>query len=194
MPDWPKITARRTTRISPWVEIIERAVEFAPGSPPELYHAVAQQDYIAIVALTPDGRIPIVRQYRPALEQFTWELPAGLVDQGEAAIDTCRRELMEETGFPAHVVHELGVYAPCTARLSNRVHSFFVATAARAEQPVTEAGIELRLVTLAELSALIQSGDFVLQLHIGAILLAGLAGHINLSAFRLPGQSEPAKP
>lgn len=193
MPDWPKITARRTTRISPWVEIIERAVEFAPGSPPELYHAVGQQDYIAIVALTPDGRIPIVRQYRPALEQFTWELPAGLVDQGEAAIDTCRRELMEETGFPSRVVHELGVYAPCTARLSNRVHSFFVETTARPERPPTEAGIEFKLVTPAELSALIQSGDFVLQLHIGAILLAGLAGHINLAAFRLPGQSDPAK-
>jgi len=45
-----------------------------------------------IVALTPDGRLPIVRQYRPALEQFTWELPAGMVDQGEAAADCCRRD------------------------------------------------------------------------------------------------------
>ena len=193
MTDWPRIKARRVTRISPWMEIIEREVEFAPGGKPELYHAVAQQDYIAIVALTPDGRIPIVRQYRPALEQFTWELPAGMVENGEDAADCCRRELLEETGFRAVTVHALGSYAPCTARLSNRVHSFFVATAARAEQPASEAGIELRLVTPAELGALIQSGEFVLQLHIGAILLAGLAGHINLAAFRLPGQHGPAK-
>jgi len=194
MTDWPKIKARRTTRISPWVEIIEREVEFTPGGKPELYHAVGQQDYIAIVALTPDGRIPIVRQYRPALEQFTWELPAGMVDQGETAADCCRRELMEETGFRAVTVHALGCYAPCTARLSNRVHSFFVATAARAENPPTEAGIELRLVTPAELGALIKSGEFVLQLHIGAILLAGLAGHINLAALQWPDRSGPAKP
>ena len=185
MTDWPKIKARRATRISPWVEIIEREVEFTPGSPLELYHAVGQQDYIAIVALTPDGRIPIVRQYRPALEQFTWELPAGMVDQGETAVDCCRRELMEETGFSVRSLQALGSYAPCTARLSNRVHSFFVATAARAEQPATEAGIELRLVTPAELGALIQSGEFVLQLHIGAILLAGLAGYIDLGAFQV---------
>src|SRR5215475_1020457 len=84
MTDWPKIKARRTTRVSPWMEIIEREVEFTPGAKPELYHAVAQQDYIAIVARTPDGQIPIVRQYRPALERFTWELPAGLVDKSES--------------------------------------------------------------------------------------------------------------
>ena len=106
--DWPRIKTRRTTRVSPWMEIIEREVEFAPDAPAELYHAVGQQDYIAIVALTPDGRIPIVRQYRPALERFTWELPAGLVDVGEAAADCCKRELMEETGYPARAVHALG--------------------------------------------------------------------------------------
>ncbi len=194
MTDWPKIKARRTIDISPWMHVIEREVEFTPGSPLELYHAVGQQDYIAIVALTSDGRIPIVRQYRPALEQFTWELPAGMVDQGETAADCCRRELMEETGFRAVTVHALGCYAPCTARLSNRVHSFFVATGAHAEQPASEAGIVLRLVTPAELGALIQSGEFVLQLHIGAILLAGLAGHLDLGAFRVAGQSEPARP
>ncbi|MFZ1196345.1 MAG: hypothetical protein WAN49_13055, partial [Pseudolabrys sp.] len=61
MTDWPKITARRTINVSPWTQIIEREVEFAPGAKPELYHAVGQQDYTAIVARTPDGRIPIVR-------------------------------------------------------------------------------------------------------------------------------------
>jgi 8-oxo-dGTP pyrophosphatase MutT (NUDIX family) len=181
--DWPKIKARRTTTISPWMAIIEREVEFSPGAPVELYHAVAQQDYIAIVAMTPEGRIPIVRQYRPALERFTWELPAGLVDEGEDAAQACARELMEETGYPAKAVHALGSYAPCTARLSNRVHSFFVETEARAADAPIEAGIELKSVTPAELGALIASGEFTLQLHIGALMLAGLRGHLDLAAF-----------
>ena len=187
--DWPKIKTRRTTTISPWVAIIEREVQFAPGAAAEFYHAVGQQDYIAIVARTPDGKIPIVRQYRPALERFTWELPAGLVEKGEAPAETCKRELLEETGFPALAVHALGDYSPCTARLSNRLHSFFVETDARAE--AAEAGIEPKLVTAAELAALIRSGEFVLQLHIGAILLAGLRGHIDLAAFSPAGG--PAK-
>jgi ADP-ribose pyrophosphatase len=184
MSGWPKIKSLRTTKISPWMEIIEREVEFAAGQPSELYHAVAQQDYIAIVAFTPDRKIPIVRQYRPALERFTWELPAGLVDKGETAAETCRRELLEETGFPAKAVHALGVYAPCTARLSNQIHSFFVETGPRIEAQVAEPGIELKLLSPGELAALILAGEFDLQLHIGAILLAGMRGHIDLGPFQ----------
>ena len=183
--NWPKIKARRTTHVSPWMAVIEREVEFAPGAERELYHAVGQQDYIAIVAALPDGRIPIVRQYRPALESFTWELPAGLVDPGEDAAACCRRELMEETGFMTRAVHALGCYAPCTARLSNRVHSFFAEIDSIIEGKGAEPGIELKLVSPAQLAEQILTGEFVLQLHIGAILLAGLRGYLDLGAFQI---------
>ncbi len=183
MIDFPRIKSRRTIDVSPWMKVIEREVEFTAGAKAELYHAVGQQDYIAIVALTPDGTIPIVRQYRPALERFTWELPAGLVDKGEDAATTCARELMEETGLPSQAVHRLGIYAPCTARLSNQLHSFFVAAGRRPDGQPIEAGIELRLVTPAELAAMIRSGEFALQLHIGALMLAGMAGFIDLGVF-----------
>jgi ADP-ribose diphosphatase len=181
---WPKITARRSIEISPWMTVIEREVEFAQGAPAELYHAVGQQDYIAIVAMTPDGKIPIVRQYRPAVEGFTWELPAGMVEPGEDATDCCRRELLEETGLTARSVHALGRYAPCTARLSNHTHSFFVATEPAVSAKTGEPGIEVKLVSLAELGDLIRSGAFVSQLHIGALFLAGLAGHFDMAAFK----------
>ena len=187
--NWPKIKARRTTRVSPWMTIIEREVEFAPGAERELYHAVGQQDYIAIVAALPDSRIPIIRQYRPALESFTWELPAGLVEPGEDAIACCRRELMEETGFAAGAVHALGSYAPCTARLSNRVHSFFAEVDLIAERKPAESGIELKLVSPAQLGELILAGEFVLQLHIGTLLLAGLHGRVDLDAFQATQKS-----
>jgi 8-oxo-dGTP pyrophosphatase MutT (NUDIX family) len=180
--DWPKISGRRVIPISPWMNVIERAVEFSAGATPELYHAVGQQDYIVIVAMTPDKRLPIVRQYRPALEAFTWEFPAGLVEKNEDAADTCRRELKEETGLVARAVHRLGDYSPCTARLSNRVHSFFVETEMASGAPGIERGISMRLIDMTELGALIRSGEFVLQLHLGALLLAGLHGHLDLAA------------
>jgi len=179
--DYPKIVARRRTRISPWVEIIEREIEFAAGAAPELYHSIGQQDYLGIVAMVPDGRIPIVRQFRPAFEGFTWELPAGLVEPGEDAGEACARELKEETGLAARKVYPLGTHWPCTARLSNRMHTFFVE--AEAGPVDAEQGMEAKLVSPAELARLIRAGDFVLQLHIGAILLAGMAGHLDLAAF-----------
>ncbi len=180
---WPKIRSRKTIKISQWMELIEREVEFAEGAPPEIYHAVGQQDYIAILARTPEGKIPIVKQYRPALEKFTWELPAGMVEAGEDPAECCRRELLEETGMPAAKVHALGTYAPCTARLSNRLHSFFVETDARDPRQAVEAGIDVKLVSQAELAELIRAGEFVLQLHIGAIMLAGMRSFIDLGDF-----------
>jgi ADP-ribose diphosphatase len=180
----PKIISRRPTRVSPWIEIVERSVEFGAGDAPEIYHAISQQDYVAIVARIPDGRFPIVRQFRPAVEVFTWEFPAGTVDQGEAPAECCRRELLEETGYPARAVHALGSYTPCTARLSNRIHSFFVETGPRAENAAAEEGIEVKLVTPNELAALILSGEFTSQLHVGALLLAALRGHLDIAAFR----------
>ena len=182
MGEFPKIKSRRITEISPWMKVIEREVAYKNGTT-ELYHAVGQQDYIAIVALTPDGRIPIVRQYRPALERHTWELPAGLVDEGEDPAQTCERELMEETGYPSKAVHALGIHAPCTARLSNRIHSFFVEAGPRPAGQTIEAGIELNLVTPDELAAMIFSGEFPLQLLVGALMLAGMRGFIDLTAF-----------
>jgi ADP-ribose pyrophosphatase len=73
-------------------------------------HAVAQADYITILAITPSGKIPIVRQFRRAVEQYTWELPAGLLEPGEIPLETCRRELKEETGLGVLSIKPLGSY------------------------------------------------------------------------------------
>ena len=182
MGEFPKIKSKRTIDISPWMNVIEREVAYKNGTT-AVYHAVGQKDYIAIVALTPDGRIPVVRQYRPAMERFTWELPAGLVDDGEDPAQTCERELLEETGYPSKAVHALGIHAPCTGRLSNMVHSFFVEAGPRPPGATIEAGIELNLVSPDELAAMIFSGEFPQQLHIGALMLAGMRGFLDLSAF-----------
>ncbi len=178
--EWPKIRARRTTAISQWMEIIARDVEFAPGEAPQIYHAVVQQDYIAIVARTPDGRFPIVRQYRPALEMFTLEFPAGLVDPGEDPAEGCRRELMEETGLTARAIHPLGTAAACSGRLSNRIHSFFVETGERVADFKPEPGLSVELVAPEELVRMIATGEFVQQLHLGALMLAELRGFLKL--------------
>jgi 8-oxo-dGTP pyrophosphatase MutT (NUDIX family) len=178
--DWPKVKGRRTTKLSPWADIIEREIEFAPGTKSEIYHAVRQPDYIAMLAVTPDGTIPIVRQYRPALESFTWELPAGTVDDGETAIAAASRELMEETGYPSLKVHPLGTFAPCSGRLANKVHSFFIEAGGKVADHTPEAGIEVRLVTPAGLAVIIKAGKFDSQQHLGTLMLARLHGLLDL--------------
>lgn len=176
---WPKIKSRQTITLSPWVDIIAREVEFGPASV-EIYHAVKPPDYLAIVARTPSGHFPIVHQYRPALETFTWELPAGLAEPGEDLAESCRRELLEETGYTARAIHTLGTAAPCSGRLSNLIHSFFVETGERRTDFVPEEGMSTKLVTSDELVEMIKRGEFISQLHIGALLLAQLRSFIYL--------------
>ena len=112
-----RIVARRERRLSPWTTLIEKDVEFAPGRPPDTYHAFGPFDWVVAVARLPDGRIPIVRQFRPGIEQYTWELPSGLIDPGEDAETACRRELLEETGLRAERLTYLGGLRPDSGRL-----------------------------------------------------------------------------
>jgi ADP-ribose pyrophosphatase YjhB (NUDIX family) len=177
--EWPKIRSRQRSALSPWMDLVVREVEFAPGAI-ETYHAVEPKDYLAIVAMTTSGHFPIVRQYRPAIEDFTWELPAGLAEPGEDLAEGCRRELLEETGYLTRAIHPLGTGMPCTGRLGNRIHSFFIEAGERVADFVAEPGMTVRLVDGGELAAMIREGSFASQLHLGALLLAELRSLITL--------------
>ena len=56
---------------------------------------------VAIVAITDDNKIILVRQYRKAIEDVLFELPAGKIEIGENPLDCAIRELKEETGYSA---------------------------------------------------------------------------------------------
>jgi|SRR5579859_237515 len=170
----PRIVSEKSIRLSNWVQIVERAVELEPGQTPEVYHSLGQADYIAILAVTPDGTIPIVRQFRPGCGQYTWELPAGHVDPQETPENSCVRELLEETGLIARQVYPLGTYSPCTLRLSNRLHSFFVEGEESAAVFKPEKGMEIKKVTPKQLLQMILAEEFPLQLHVGVVLRAAI--------------------
>ncbi len=177
---WPRITNRTTTKVSPWVELVAREVEFSLGAKRQIYHSVTASDYVIVLAITPDGQIPLVRQYRPAVEDFTLEFPGGMIDSGEDAATTARRELLEETGFVAKTIHRLGVNKTDAGRLSNRAHSYFIETAAQVPGFKPEQGVMTRLFTPSELIDLVLAGEFDAQTNLGTLLQAVIRGHLKL--------------
>ena len=74
----------------------------------------------------------------------------------------------------------MGENSPCTGRLDNRIHSFFVEAGEPLKGFKPEPGITVKLVTPADVVRLITGGDFVSQLHLGALLLAELHGFLAL--------------
>ncbi len=62
---------------------------------------------VIIAEIVPDGKLILVRQFRPPAWQYLVEFPAGLIDPGESPAATALRELREETGFEGEAVSVL---------------------------------------------------------------------------------------
>jgi ADP-ribose pyrophosphatase len=169
----PEILARKVIPISPWVNLVEKTVREDDGVAPAVYHFLSQAPYVGIVVQVPDRRIAVVRQYRPCVEEYTWEFPAGTIDAGETAEQAARRELLEETGLAAHYVLYLGDFLPDTGRLAVESHIFYMRAALT---PLPEKGIELRFVTHGELKVMIRTREFRHQIHLAAYTSALMAG------------------
>lgn len=130
--------------VTQWFTVLAR-----PLADKQLYYMLELDDYVSVVALSPNQRVLFVSQYRPVVDRHTLELPSGHVDKGESPEDAIRRELLEETGFVADRVELLGTLVPDVGRLTNRLWCFFAEATRRAGNSVQpEKGL-----TVVELSA-----------------------------------------
>lgn len=77
-----------------------------------------------IVAVTDEGKVLMVRQYRKAFEEALLELPAGKADPGESPEVTAVREFSEETGYTAASVKKLLTFYPTCGYSSETLHIF----------------------------------------------------------------------
>ena len=112
---------------------LREIVEHAPGA--------------AAVAVDDDGQVLLVRQSRPAVDAALLELPAGLVDAGEAPIDCARRELTEETGYAASHLEPLLRFYTSPGFSTELIH-VFVATGLREGSVAHDEEEEIEVVRL----------------------------------------------
>lgn len=81
---------------------------------------------IAVVPITANNELLLVRQFRPAVNNFVIEFPAGLNDRKERLIDVAKRELIEETGYSSDEFIFLAE-GPISSGMSAEVMSVFLA-------------------------------------------------------------------
>ncbi len=122
---------------------------------------IETEDWVNVVALTPELGVILVRQFRHGTREFTIEIPGGTVDGGETSAEAAARELLEETGYEGTVPVELGVVTPNPAILNNHCHTYLVENSRRVREPKPDDGEDLEVLArpLHDIPGMIGSGE-----------------------------------
>lgn len=130
-------------------------------------------DWVNVVALTTDHRLVLVNQFRYGTNAFSWEVPGGVIDQGEDPVAAGVRELREETGHVGKSARLLGSIDPNPAILNNRCHLVLVEGAERTEAQEWDPDEEIEVTTLPvdEVYEWARSGRITHSLVLNALFL-----------------------
>jgi ADP-ribose pyrophosphatase len=150
----------------------------------ELYAEIIRHPgSVVIIPLTAQNEIILVRQYRPAIGRWAWELPAGSLKPGEDVARAARRECQEETGLVPSRLERKGSFFP-TPGYCDEEMTFFKASGLRTPGPQDEEAhqdededIEARAFSRDDLQRMISAGEI--------IDLKTIAG-LSLINFQLP--------
>jgi ADP-ribose pyrophosphatase len=127
----------------------------------------------AIVPLLDAGLVVLIRQYRHALKQYIWEIPAGTLDPEEPVMDCARRELIEETGYAAAEWQKLGEITPVPGYSDERIHLFLATGLTAAKQHLdADEVLAVHRLPLADTTAMIARGEIQDAKSICGLLLA----------------------
>ena len=128
-------------------------------------------DWVNVVAITANGKIVMVEQYRFGVGELTIEPVAGLVDSGENSLDAAKRELLEETGFGTGRWRSLGSVQANPGFQNNLCHHWLAEDVEAVQEPTPDDGeaIRVHLMTLAEVKQAIVVGKLRHPLGLSAL-------------------------
>ena len=162
------ISKREVVFETRWFQVEARHTDADPVP----FYSLKLPDYVAIVASTTSGDMVLVRQYRPAIDAATLELPSGLVDGKDDPEATARRELEEETGYRVGELLHLGTLYSDTGRLQNRLWCYLAKNVKAIPGWKPEEAIQTVLLSPSDVNAAVRDGRFKHALHLAALHLA----------------------
>jgi len=136
------------------------------------FTVIAAPAWVNVLALTPAGHLVLVRQFRFGIDDFSLEIPGGMIDAGEDPVAAGLRELREETGFAGTGARLLGTVHPNPAIQNNCCHLILVENAEPRTASAWDADEEIEVSTapVDEVLAWARSGRITHSLVLNALL------------------------
>jgi 8-oxo-dGTP pyrophosphatase MutT (NUDIX family) len=127
-----------------------------------------------ILALTKNREAVLIKQYRHGVREVLWEIPGGVVDDGEGPLEGVKRELLEETGYTASEFVQVGKLYPNPALQTNTLFCYLALNAEKVTTQDLDDGedIEVHLVPLEDLIPMMRRGEFPHALNVAALFQA----------------------
>lgn len=115
---------------------------------------------VAVVAITPDNKVLLVKQYRKACEQELLEIPAGKLESGEEPLSAVLRELEEETGYRAGNAKKLLSFYTSPGFANELIHIYLAEELTISKQSTDDDEfLTVHQFSWEEINQLIQNGD-----------------------------------
>lgn len=160
-PPFPPFGVHKRAHVyqSPWCNLRRDEVVLPSGKLQE-YHVFEIGPATVVVPVLKDGRVVMIGQYRYPHGKTHWELPAGRLNDGEAADIAAKRELLEETGYRAGRMQELPGFYPTNGISDHFAHPFIAHDCEWVQEPELEDAEQLvvQVFTRTEVEALLDGG------------------------------------
>ena len=140
-------------------------VRFPNGSQHETA-VVRHRPSVVLIPMQDDGRVVLVRQYRPSINRVLWELPAGSLEAGETADAAAIRECEEEIGLVPYQVERLAAFFPAPGFCDEQLIFYRVSDLRPPEPsarrlPDEDEDIQAQALTVEDAKAMVIRGDVV---------------------------------
>lgn len=138
------------------------------------YFVVELPTTVCAVAITADGEVLMVRQYRHPIQETILEVPGGFVDKGETPEQAIKRELKEETGYEFSSVIAVGKIAANPGVLNNFTYFFLAQGGIKTSVQHLDKNEELTIekISVQELKDLFLENKIIQSLHNNCIFYA----------------------
>lgn len=153
---WETIDSQYVIR-RPWLTARCDTVRLPNGTIHPEYYVLEYPTWINVIAITADGDFVMVEQYRHGLGDVFTELVAGVAEEGEAPMDTARRELLEETGYGNGTWQQFMVLSQNPSSTNNLTYTFLATDVEKIDTQHLDAteDIAVRLLTPTEVKLLL---------------------------------------